>query len=172
MIDGVLVAQLVFLPVASVAQLDRASDFGSEGCRFKSCRMHHFIFSASLKVKASWPARAGERWHEQASRRPPAPPSAARSSPEIRRINRETSRASELPGAFGGLRVRNGKRLSFFSAPIMCDCGGNLPRPCKPTTQGDAGLNPGSPPGRAERAGVQIKKNPSARPARGGAEEN
>jgi hypothetical protein len=27
--------------VASVAQLDRASDFGSEGCRFKSCRMHH-----------------------------------------------------------------------------------------------------------------------------------
>ena len=25
---------------ASVAQLDRASDFGSEGCRFKSCRMH------------------------------------------------------------------------------------------------------------------------------------
>ena len=28
---------------ASVAQLDRASDFGSEGCRFKSCRMHHFL---------------------------------------------------------------------------------------------------------------------------------
>ena len=27
--------------VASVAQLDRASDFGSGGCRFKSCRMHH-----------------------------------------------------------------------------------------------------------------------------------
>lgn len=28
---------------ASVAQLDRASDFGSEGCRFKSCRMHHLL---------------------------------------------------------------------------------------------------------------------------------
>ena len=27
--------------LASVAQLDRASDFGSEGCRFESCRMHH-----------------------------------------------------------------------------------------------------------------------------------
>ena len=27
---------------ASVAQLDRASDFGSEGCRFKSCRTRHF----------------------------------------------------------------------------------------------------------------------------------
>src|SRR5450759_4228979 len=31
---------------ASVAQLDRASDFGSEGCRFKSCRTHH---STSLR---------------------------------------------------------------------------------------------------------------------------
>src|SRR5260370_11815245 len=27
--------------VASVAQLDRASDFGSEGYRFDSCRTHH-----------------------------------------------------------------------------------------------------------------------------------
>ena len=27
---------------ASVAQLDRASDFGSEGYRFKSCRTRHF----------------------------------------------------------------------------------------------------------------------------------
>ena len=27
---------------ASVAQLDRASDFGSEGCRFKSCRTRQF----------------------------------------------------------------------------------------------------------------------------------
>ncbi len=26
-------------PGASVAQLDRASDYGSEGCRFNSCRM-------------------------------------------------------------------------------------------------------------------------------------
>jgi hypothetical protein len=26
---------------APVAQLDRASDFGSEGCRFKSCPAHH-----------------------------------------------------------------------------------------------------------------------------------
>ena|SRR5258708_3713362 len=29
---------------ASVAQLDRASDFGSEGCRFKSCRTRHSIY--------------------------------------------------------------------------------------------------------------------------------
>ena len=27
---------------ASVAQLDRAFDFGSKGCRFKSCRVHQF----------------------------------------------------------------------------------------------------------------------------------
>ena len=35
---------------ASVAQLDRASDFGSEGCRFESCRMRQFLlgFDASL----------------------------------------------------------------------------------------------------------------------------
>ena len=26
---------------APVAQLDRASDFGSEGCRFKSCPVYH-----------------------------------------------------------------------------------------------------------------------------------
>lgn len=31
---------------ASVAQLDRASDFGSEGCRFESCRMRHSLSSA------------------------------------------------------------------------------------------------------------------------------
>src|ERR1035438_5479052 len=38
------------IKVASVAQLDRASDFGSEGCRFKSCRMRHILlgFYASL----------------------------------------------------------------------------------------------------------------------------
>ena len=30
---------------ASVAQLDRASDFGSEGCRFKSCRTRQFIIN-------------------------------------------------------------------------------------------------------------------------------
>ena len=29
--------------VASVAQLDRASDFGSEGCRFKSCRTRQYL---------------------------------------------------------------------------------------------------------------------------------
>ena len=35
-------AFMVFRNEASVAQLDRASDFGSEGYRFKSCRTHHF----------------------------------------------------------------------------------------------------------------------------------
>ena len=35
--------ELAECPRASVAQLDRASDFGSEGCRFKSCRMHHAL---------------------------------------------------------------------------------------------------------------------------------
>jgi hypothetical protein len=29
-------------PAASVAQLDRASDFGSDGCRFKSCRTRQY----------------------------------------------------------------------------------------------------------------------------------
>ena len=27
---------------APVAQLDRASDYGSEGCKFESCRARHF----------------------------------------------------------------------------------------------------------------------------------
>ena len=36
--------------VASVAQLDRASDFGSEGCRFKSCRMHHRLNPMTTKM--------------------------------------------------------------------------------------------------------------------------
>src|SRR6266481_1714074 len=35
---------------ASVAQLDRASDFGSEGCRFKSCRTRH-IESSQLHAR-------------------------------------------------------------------------------------------------------------------------
>src|SRR5436305_10456921 len=45
---------------ASVAQLDRASDFGSEGCRFESYRMHHFcgcfgilLAFGSMSVRAS-----------------------------------------------------------------------------------------------------------------------
>lgn len=42
----------------------------------------------------------------------------------------------------------------------MCDCGGNLRRLRKPTTRGDAGLNPGSPPGWAERSRIREKKNP------------
>ena len=33
-------------PGASVAQLDRASDYGSEGCRFNSCRMRHTYTTA------------------------------------------------------------------------------------------------------------------------------
>jgi hypothetical protein len=40
------VRNLRFFLNASVAQLDRASDFGSEGCRFKSCRMHHLLCRA------------------------------------------------------------------------------------------------------------------------------
>jgi hypothetical protein len=40
-------------PSASVAQLDRASDFGSEGCRFKSCRMHHSTTRRKLVEVAS-----------------------------------------------------------------------------------------------------------------------
>src|SRR5581483_4409605 len=43
--------------VASVAQLDRASDFGSEGCRFKSCRMHHsggFAIEAASKLSVQY----------------------------------------------------------------------------------------------------------------------
>ena len=28
---------------APVAQLDRASDYGSEGCKFESCRARHLI---------------------------------------------------------------------------------------------------------------------------------
>ena len=33
---------------APVAQLDRASGYGPEGCRFKSYQVHHFIFLAHL----------------------------------------------------------------------------------------------------------------------------
>ena len=35
---------------APVAQLDRASDFGSEGCRFKSCPVHHGFYWGFLRV--------------------------------------------------------------------------------------------------------------------------
>src|SRR5439155_13079416 len=37
---------------ASVAQLDRASDFGSEGCRFESCPTRHII--KELRLSADW----------------------------------------------------------------------------------------------------------------------
>ncbi len=30
---------------ASIAQLDRASDYGSEGCGFNSCWVRHFIIN-------------------------------------------------------------------------------------------------------------------------------
>ena len=36
---------------APVAQLDRAFDFGSKGCRFKSCRVRH------TGLSAIWPLR-------------------------------------------------------------------------------------------------------------------
>ena len=35
---------------APVAQLDRASDFGSECCRFKSCPVHHFRIHSGIKT--------------------------------------------------------------------------------------------------------------------------
>src|ERR1051325_9986138 len=40
---------------ASVAQLDRASDFGSEGCRFESCPTRHFCnrFTKGLAASSS-----------------------------------------------------------------------------------------------------------------------
>ncbi len=31
------------MPSAPVAQLDRASDYGSEGREFESCRAHHLV---------------------------------------------------------------------------------------------------------------------------------
>ena len=30
---------------APVAQLDRASDYGSEGCKFESCRVRHLTLT-------------------------------------------------------------------------------------------------------------------------------
>ena len=38
---------------ASVAQLDRAPDFGSDGCRFKSCPKHHFQAVGEIGVLRS-----------------------------------------------------------------------------------------------------------------------
>ena len=40
---------LAFTESAPVAQLDRARDFGSRGCRFKSCRVRHFILKGKLE---------------------------------------------------------------------------------------------------------------------------
>lgn len=37
-----------------VAQLDRASDFESEGCAFKSCRGHHFLAESPAQGIGSW----------------------------------------------------------------------------------------------------------------------
>jgi putative endonuclease len=41
--------------------LDRASDFGSEGCRFKSCRMHQPSPAACQRAKAAAPERLARR---------------------------------------------------------------------------------------------------------------
>ena len=38
---------------APVAQLDRASDYGSEGCRFESCRVYK-LFGEFYATEASW----------------------------------------------------------------------------------------------------------------------
>ena len=38
----------------SVAQLNRASDYGSEGCRFESCRSHKQEKRTLRKVKSSF----------------------------------------------------------------------------------------------------------------------
>ena len=37
------------IKIGSVAQLNRASDYGSEGCRFESCRSHSFLSTHSTK---------------------------------------------------------------------------------------------------------------------------
>ena len=41
-------------PDGPVAQLDRASDFYSEGCRFESCRDRQFIFLADVFGHDLW----------------------------------------------------------------------------------------------------------------------
>ena len=40
---------LAFKKHGSVAQLNRASDYGSEGCRFESCRSHKLRLSESFR---------------------------------------------------------------------------------------------------------------------------
>ena len=40
---------------APVAQLDRASDFGSEGCRFKSCPVHHGFYWGFATLSTAGP---------------------------------------------------------------------------------------------------------------------
>ena len=37
------------IKIGSVAQLNRASDYGSEGCRFESCRSHQVLLNYPLK---------------------------------------------------------------------------------------------------------------------------
>ena len=51
-----------FLKTAPVAQLDRASGYGPEGCRFDSYRVHHFMLflrdmTAGSPLSRSWPCR-------------------------------------------------------------------------------------------------------------------
>ena len=52
-------SQQVRKRVAPVAQLDRASDFGSEGCRFESCPVHHL----SSRVQGAWISRMKWIWN-------------------------------------------------------------------------------------------------------------
>lgn len=44
LLSACLYIVLIFL--APVAQLDSASDFESEGCRFESCRVRHFLVNS------------------------------------------------------------------------------------------------------------------------------
>jgi hypothetical protein len=47
---------------APVAQLDRASDYGSEGCRFNSCQARHFGRLKKVNGRSSVRLRGGAAW--------------------------------------------------------------------------------------------------------------
>src|SRR5882762_3134831 len=57
-------------PDASVAQLDRASDFGSEGCRFESCPTRHSKASNVLLLAREKQLAARKNWSAGGHPRP------------------------------------------------------------------------------------------------------
>ena len=77
-------AFMVFRNEASVAQLDRASDFGSEGCRFKSCRTRQLLPNQIRRILMPvsvllWPAtfpppQALTGWEQTEDQLPNDPP--------------------------------------------------------------------------------------------------